>query len=396
MNFSSNEVHPNNPEELPPARRRRAKRLIAPIDIDERASFLDDLAHNASPCFDFYILSLISGLIISIGFTLDHSAIIILGAALAPILAPAIGLSLGTITGAAHVFLRSLVGIFIGSLLVFLAGWLIGSITRNMTINGLHQVYYHAQVSWINFLVLAISTVLTTITFARSGKNGSIHHLALTSVALAYELYSPIAASGFGLGKQLPHLFPDGLVVFAVHLAWCAFLGALTLSILGFRPLTLFGYTLGGVVALFSIILIIGMSGAGAVIGAQLGLPTATPTLTPTITPTLTVTPSPIPPTPTFTSTHTLTPTYTPTLTFTPSPTPIYATVRTDLPEGVRFRAEPDGETIGFLANDSIIIILPETQASDGIVWVRIITSDGKEGWIVRSLITIVTVTPSP
>jgi len=396
MIFSSNEIQPNNPEELPPSRRRRAKRLLAPLDVDERASFLDGLAHNASPSFDFYILSLVSGLIISIGFSLDHSAIIILGAALAPILAPAIGLSLGTIMGAAHVFMRSLVGLFIGSLLVFLAGWLIGSITRNMTIGDLHQVYSHAQVSWINFVVLAISTILTTTTYARSGKNGSIHYLALTSVALAYELYSPIAAAGFGLGKQLPHLFPDGLVVFAVHLAWCAFLGILTLSIIGFRPLTLFGYTLGGVVALFSFILIIGLSGAGAVIGAQFGLPTATPTITPTITPTLTVTPSPIPPTPTFTSTSTLTPTYTPTLTFTPSPTPIYATVRTDLPEGIRFRAEPDGETKGFLANDTLIIILPETQESDGIIWVRIITSDGIEGWIVRSLITIVTATPSP
>jgi uncharacterized membrane protein len=278
MNFSNIEMQPDNPEDLPPARRRRAKRLLAPLDIDERTSFLDNLAHNASPSFDFFLLSLISGLILSTGFVLDNPAILILGASLAPLMAPAIGLSLGTITGATHLFLRSLAGLLIGCLLVFLAGWLIGSISRNLPFNSVSQIYLHAQVSWQNFLVLAVSVILTSIQFVRSEKNSGFNSLALTSVALAYELFSPLAAAGFGVGRQLPHLFPDGLVVFAVHLSWCALLGALTLSILGFRPLTLFGYTLGGMVFLFCVLLIIGVSGAGAVLGAQFGLPTPTPT----------------------------------------------------------------------------------------------------------------------
>jgi hypothetical protein len=101
-----------------------------------------------------------------------------------------------------------------------------------------------------------------------------------------------------------------------------------------------------------------------------------------------------VPPTPTYTATATLTPTLTPTFTLTPTATPILATVRTDLPEGVRIRAEPGGETTGFLANNTLVVLLPETAEKDGVVWVRLIAPDGRQGWIVQDLVVRVTATP--
>jgi len=87
-----------------------------------------------------------------------------------------------------------------------------------------------------------------------------------------------------------------------------------------------------------------------------------------------------------------MTPTPTPTLT--PTPTPILAIVRADLPEGVRFRAEPGGETIGFLANGTLLILLDETVEIDGTAWEKVQTLDGEEGWIVQALVLQVTATP--
>ncbi len=104
----------------------------------------------------------------------------------------------------------------------------------------------HAQVSWINFLVLGISAILTTTAIVHAENDPNRLIMAFPSVALAYELYLPLVTAGFGLGARIPHLWPDGLVVFTLHLAWSILLGAITLVILGFRPLTLFGYTLGG------------------------------------------------------------------------------------------------------------------------------------------------------
>jgi Domain of unknown function (DUF389)/Bacterial SH3 domain len=396
MNFPTSEQHPNDPEDLPPARRRRSQRLLVPLDIDERAEFLDELAHRASPSFDFFLLSLIAGLILSLGLLLDTPAFLILGAALAPLMAPAIGISLGTITGSARLFLRSLAGLLIGCLIVFLAGWAGGTYGQPYMSETQYLAHLHAQISWPNFIVLAVGAILTTIALVHSGGSSGRIITTLPSVALAYELYIPLVVAGFGLGSGVPHLWPDGLVVFALHLSWSVLLGALTLALMGFRPLTLFGYTLGGAVTLLGLILLIGLFGAGAVMGTGMGLPTPTSTLTPTLTASPTVTSTPVPPTATLTPTLTPTLTFTPTSTFTLTPTPVLAVIRTDITEGARIRAEPDGETIGFLANGALVIVLPETRDSNGVAWVYVRTQDGKIGWIVRSLLAQVTATPPP
>lgn len=398
MNLPQTEQHPDDPEALPPARSRRARRLLAPVDIDERAAFLDRLAHQASPSFDFFLFSLIAGLVISLGFLLDKPALLVLGAVLAPIMAPAIGIALGTVIGAASVFTRSLVGLLIGCLLVFAAGWLVGEIARSRPAPELIQVYQQAKLSWANFLVLAAGAVLTTIGMVNT-EAASQRRLqaAAPSVALAYGLYLPLVSAGLGLGLRISGLWPDSLVVFMIHLAWSSLLSVITLVVMGFRPLTLFGYTLGGAVALLSVILLIGISSLGAALNAQIGFPTPTPSLTPTRTATPTLTPTPIPPTATLTPTLTPTVTLTPTQTPTPTATPIIAIVDLDdASEGARIRDEPGGETIGYLTNGTLIILLPETREVEGVLWVQIIDPAGVNGWIVQSLVKTVTATPTP
>jgi len=395
MNFSSTDQLPDDPDKLPPARRRRARRLLAPLNADERATFLDKLAHHASPSIDFFLLSLVSGAILGLGLLLDTPAFLILGAALAPLMAPVIGVSLGTVVGSTRLFLRSLLGLLIGCLIAFLAGWAIGSFGLPWLEQTQYLSHLHAQISWPNFLVLAVSAVATAALLVRaeSPEAGSIQ--VLPSVALAYQLYVPLVVAGFGLGSQISHLWPDGLVVFSLHLAWAALLGAATLVVMGYRPLTLFGYTLSGALALLGIILLIGLGGAGAVVGAGMGLPTPTPSQTPTLTLTPTLTYTPVPPTATPTPSITPSPTLSPTPTLTPTPTPVLAVIRTDLPEGARIRVEPGGETLRFLANNELVIVLPETQEVDRIAWVRVQTLEGVQGWIVQSLLLNVTATPS-
>ncbi len=271
MNFSKIEQTPDNPDELPPARRRRARRLLAPLDADERADFIAHVAHRASPSFDFYLLSLVSGVVLTAGLVLDSPSVLVLGAALAPLMAPVIGVALGTVVGSGQVFLRSLAGLLIGCALAFLSGYLGGAFFYQGDTAGLTQAVSHAQVSWLNFLVLGIGAILTTAAIVHAENDPNRLILAFPSVALAYELYLPLATAGFGLGGRIPHLWPDGLVVFALHLAWSILLGAITLAILGFRPLTLFGYTLGGAVALIGIILALGLSSGFESLGRVIG-----------------------------------------------------------------------------------------------------------------------------
>lgn len=382
---------PENPDDLSPARRRRARRrVISLLTPDERASFLDEVAHKAAPSFDFFLFSLVAGGIIGLAYLLDSPHLLILGALFAPRMLPAVGISLGTVLGSAEYFRRSSGGLLVSSFLVLFSGAVIGLVARLWLPLDLLQVYSHSQLTWPPFVLLGLGAALTAATLVKEN-----WRVQVASVAMAYALFTPLSAAGFGLGSGLPHLWPAGLVLFAIHLAWATLLGAATLAAMGFRPLTLFGYSFGGAIALGLILLAIGFGGAGAVVGGQIALPTATftPTPTQTLTPTLTATPEP--PTSTPTPTITPTPSLTPTITLTPTATPVQALVIVGEGfNGAVLRDAPNGRNIGSLFNGSVVEILGETQLDENNrTWVKVLSLEtNTEGWLLQSL--LVTATP--
>jgi Domain of unknown function (DUF389) len=385
---------PDDPDNLPPARRRRARRILAPLDVDERAVFIDRMARRASPSFEFFLFSLISGAVISLGFLFDSTPVLVLGALLAPFLGPLVGISLGTVTGSGRFFFRSLAGIFIGAVFVTAVGALAGLVAGDLFPLQFSLALLSTQLSVDQFLVLAIGAVWTTSAVVRQKPVALVG-----SVAMAYALFLPLAAAGMGLTSGLPHLWPDGLIVFAIYTAWAALLGAITFAILGIRPLTLFGYTLSGAVLLLCVVMAIGLTGAGVVIETQAALPT--PTVTPTLTavPTATVTLTPVPPTVTPTQTLTVTPSPTATSTITPSPTPVLAFV--SAPEefrGIVLRAEPGfaGAILTTLSNGTLLQILSDNpMVVDNQQWVMVLDLErGIEGWVVQGLLIVATPAP--
>jgi hypothetical protein len=400
MSLPKTEYIPDDPDLMPPARRRRARRLLAPLEADERAIVLDQLRQRTSPSFDFFLFSIISGIIFCLGLMLDSPILLVLGAIFAPLMAPMIGLSLATVVGSYKFFARSLVGFAIGSIMVFVVGVGAGLLGRIWMPGSLSQAYLNAELSAINFIVLTIGAVLTAATM--------VHHErspAAPSVALAYTLYLPLVAAGFGLGSGVPHLFPDGLIVFVIHLAWGVLLGAITLAILGFRPLTILGYTLGGVVTLIGLALVVGVGAYSTTLG-WFGSPLAVPTYTPTATYTLTPIP-PVPPTATYTSTP-VPPTLTPTITLTPTrtPTPTETSTPTTMPVYARIGPE-SGATIrtgpGFdsppvypaVIQGTLVQLLAYAQDKNGLTWVQVrVVEDDRRGWILQSLLLIATPEP--
>ena len=398
MSLPNSEHIPDDPDLMPPARRRRARRLLAPLEADERAIVLDQLRHRTSPTFDFFLFSVLSAAIFCIGLFLDSPVVLVLGAVFAPLMAPVVGISLGTAIGSIKFFARSLVGFTIGSLLVFMVGVAAGFLGRVWMPDSLIQAYNSAELSAINFIVLSVGAIFTSATMAHHERSP-----AAPSVALAYTLYLPVVAAGFGFGSGAPHLFPDGLVVFAIHLTWGVVLGAIILAILGFRPLSIFGYTLGGAVTLALIALVVGVGAFSTTLGwlgSPLAVATYTPTPTVTLTPvppTPTITNTPVPPTltPTITLTPTLTPT--PTVTFTPTPVPVYARIAPA--EGALIREEP-----GFSAaiiypgivQGTLVQLLGDSQELDGYTWIQVrVVEDEREGWILQTLLDIATPEPN-
>ena len=398
MTLPETEQHPEDPKNLPPARKRRARRLLAPLNADERANFQNALAQRSIPGYEFYLLALVSGLIFGLAFLLDAPALLILGALAAPVLAPVVGLALGTITGNGRFFLTNFTSVLISAVFVLGAGLAVGYLYTLWHPSELNRLQSFAQLSWEGFLVLAIGACLTTLAIVHSATFEDARlQAAIPSAALAYSLWMPLAFAGFGLTSGVPYLWPSGLVLFALYLSCGVLLGAITLAFLGFRPLSLFGYTLGGVMLLVSLVLLVGLTGAGAVIGRGIGLPTPIPP-TATTTPTLTLTPTPtftpVPPTATLTVTPSLTPTLTPSVTPSPTSTPVYRIIYTGTDQGAVIRDAPEGKIIGLVAEGDRVQLLDESRDLNGFYWVRVIIPDGTEGWIRFSLLVEATPTP--
>lgn len=395
MTLPNSEFYSEDPPRLPPARRRRARRLLVPMNDDERTAYLDRLALRAALSFEFFIFSLLAGLVISLGLAIDSVTLILCGALLAPVMLPIVGLALGTVTGSVRFFTRSLIGFLLGALLAFSAGITAGVLARPFHLTDLWQAHSHAQVSWLNLGIVLIGATLMAIYTTHNERSP-----ALPSVILAHTLYTPLVTAGFGLTSKTPHLWPDGLVVFSFYLALSILAGAAVLIFMGFRPLTWFGYTLGAAMALFGLSVLIIIGGASAFYGVRLARPTLTPTLTLTptpIPPTATITLTPVPPTltPTLTSTPTSPPSSTPSPTITP--TPVYARIAAADGDGAWLRDAPgfDGKVIRVYLNDTLVIILPDSVVDGRRIWAHVIVlDDNNEGWMLQSLLSVATPRP--
>lgn len=391
---TSEPLLPEEPGNLPPARRRQQRRTIVPPDRSEQARYVDELAHRVIPSFDFFLFTLLCGLVAAAALIFDSPALFVLAALIAPFMAPVSGLSLATVFGSAGFLLQTLGSLGFGGLLVAAcgagAGWLSATFPRETYPVSLAHTYF----TWADLTLLAIGAVMTTLLLARSPKQKPL----VPSVALAYELYLPLVAAGFGLTSQQTGFWPDGLIVFAVHLALAALFGALTLAVIGLRPRNLFGYTVSSTLVLAGLAAVVVISGIGTALGTQVAMPPPTPSHTPTITLTPSITPTPLPPTATLTPTKTLVPTRTPTITFTPQPTPVYARIDARGGDGAFVRLEPSFEAASarVLSNGMLVEVLPEISEVDGAVWVRVRTTGESpiEGWILQELLA--TATPEP
>ena len=391
------------PSRIDESRRRRARKLLIPRGKSERALYLGEIAKRLVPGVEFFLFSLVAGLVINLAILLDSPAIFILGALLAPFMAPAVGLGFSAAIGSITFFLRSAGAMLIGSALVFASGALGGWVSRLFVDLPVSQARRFTFFSIPDFLLLTIGIVLAIYLTMRMPKQRSL----VASVPLAYEIYIPVAVAGYGLTSRGADLFPDALIVSGVHTAWVILAGTLTLAILKLRPFTFFGYLLTAAIigsALYGLVI---SSALGSALQRQLA-PFVTPTLevsAPVVelpgdlpsTETLEIqTPEPNDSATTAVPTNTLMPTLTPTATITPQPTPVWAKVFSPTYSGVMVRQTPgfEGQYLTSLDNESLIQVLPEVEYVDGAYWAHVLLEDGQEGWMVRSL--LLTATPAP
>ena len=397
------------------ARRRRAqRRAYFPTDKEGRAALFTHLARRAFPSYELFVFSLISGLFIGLGYFFNSQAILFFGLLVAPLMTPWIGIALATIAGAGRFFLQTVAAFLVSSLILFVGGLLAGVASRTLpnAARTFTAAFDNSRLWWPNLVVLTIAAIILTISFVRSENRPY-----LPSALLAYGIILPICAAGFGLGSGVPGIWPQGLQVFLVHIAWATFFGIISLFFLRFYPTSAGGISLTGFIFIALIVFVSLQMGFVDWIKIQAGLATPVPvsvTQTESIpTPFSTATSSPRPAqTNAFIGVSTATPSRTPspetvtleatpvgdtpTSTVTAEPTPIIGIIRASEGGGAFIREKPGGKVLATLGNGSTVTIVPnDLQDINGIIWVHVIafTNDVRvEGWMIQTV--LVTATP--
>jgi len=383
--------------------------MILPQDLSERGELLRDMARRVVPSFDFFLFSLLSGLALGIAMLLDAPALFVLAALLSPFMAPVMGICLGTVAGTGRFILQSLASLGIGSLIVFLCGAASGWAVTLLPARQYQQAALYSHFNWPFFVVLLVGSVLTVYLTVRAPHSKPL----VSSVAIAYGLYLPVGAAGFGFTSGVAGLWPDGLGLFIIHLVWAAFTGIAMLALLGLRPLNASGYFLGAAYGAAGLALLVLAAGAvpqinipppgalsasagktppGVTQGIAAQQPDGTPAPAFTLAPPTATSSATLAPTPT----RSLVPTRTSTITITPAPTPVWARINASQGGGALVREEPNynGSVVQSILNDTLVEVLPEVTDNEGVAWVHIRLINGKEGWIVRTLLR--TATPAP
>lgn len=383
------------------ARRRRHRQGFTLPTKGDKAALMGEVADRLTAKADFFIFSLLCAGVLIVAILSDAPAIYILAALLAPFMAPVVGLGFATVVGSPRFFLQSLGSFLIGSLFVFGGGAIAGWISKLMPSTTFSQLQYHSKFTIPDFLLLTIGVLLAIYIAVKAPKGRSL----VASVALAYELYLPIGVAGFGLTSGTAGLFPEGLELVGLYLAWLIFIGTIFLAILKIKPYTIFGYLLTAIILAGAVYILISNSAIGSAVKQQVSVttPTATATVTPLpgvvveVTPTPTLTPqsgilfaNTDTPTPTM---MVLIPTDAPTETITPKPTPVLAKVYCSTPEvtGVYMRKSPGGEYLQMVEVGTLVEII-ETQVYNNQTWVHVrIVETGVEGWISQGLLQTAT-----
>jgi len=398
MSLPTSEPIPSQPDS-PSAvvRRRRIHRALLPQTDDERSAWLESVSRQLTPSFDYFLASLLSGIVLAIGLLLFSDALLVLGVLFAPFLGPVIGIALGSTNGTARLLLKSILSLAAAGLFIFGFGALAGALLPLMQATPPPVFTKWTTYEWPNFVLLAVGVGLSIYMLARSPRQRPL----VANIAIAYGLFPPLSAAGINLVVYHDSAWIAGIRVAGVHLAWAVLVGIFMLILMKYPPRNLGGFLFTGL--LIGVLVAAFMNSGGISAPRSQLIPTAPAVVlpanpNPSATVTLTVTPQPSishSPTVTLTPTITFEPTGTATETITPQPTPVWARVTAPTGGGALLRDEPDGKIISSILNGGMVQVISDpVRGKTTTIWVQVRTEDGLIGWIVQSLLA--TATPAP
>jgi uncharacterized hydrophobic protein (TIGR00271 family) len=211
------------------------KRLIHPLDAEEKLRLTQEIRQSASSSFDFFLLVVLSCSIATLGLITDSPAVIIGAMLVAPLMSPIIGIGFSSITGDSLLARRASTALLRGALLAVLLSTVMTLVNIRLPFVMMQElpgeVWARTHPSPID-LVIALAGGLAAA-YALTRPNISA---ALPGVAIATALMPPLCTVGIGMALTRWDVAGGALLLFITNAITIAFAAALVFFLRGFSP----------------------------------------------------------------------------------------------------------------------------------------------------------------
>ena len=199
------------------------------IEETQKTRAVRQLVEDSTPDFDYFLMLILSVMMSTFGLLAGSETIVIGAMLLAPLLAPVMGLALGTSMSHHPLILRSISTIAysimfsVGAAIVGAFLFSVGNVT-----GGLNEVILaRTEPSLLYFMVAMISGFAVAYTSVKPELSAT-----LPGVAVAVALIPPLAVLGVGIAMLAPAVVAGATVMFLINVAGIVFAGMVTFSLM--------------------------------------------------------------------------------------------------------------------------------------------------------------------
>lgn len=242
-------------------RLRRVAAWLHPRLTDVEQGTMRSYAEGAAETrLDYLVMTVLSGMLASLGLLLDSSAVIIGAMLVAPLMQPLEAFGIGVVAGRARLAVRALGTVALGSFAVFGVAVVTGLVVEVATPTV--EMLARGSPSLLDAAVAVAAGMAGAYATARKDIPA-----ALAGVAIAAALVPPIGAAGLGVAAGRGGLAAGASLLFLVNIVCIAVAGAVVFQWMGLRPsdrtrsetgqLALAVASLGALVALVGVLVVV-------------------------------------------------------------------------------------------------------------------------------------------
>lgn len=197
------------------------------LSAEERKTAVDKLVTGASPNSEFYLLLVLSTVIVTLGVLVDNSAIVIGGMLVAPIISPILSLAMSIVMADFELLFQSAKVLLFSIIAVVIIALIIGLASIGLEVNS--EIASRAVTSTEFFFVALAAGIAAAFAFARPSLSEAIPGIAVTVALLP-----PLVVSSVAIPLQSFEIFVKSLGLFSLNLLGIIFAATIVFSLMGF------------------------------------------------------------------------------------------------------------------------------------------------------------------